>query len=78
MTESDQIPEVTTAANMTLALILSLSVCYHARLQKKRREYELGVVEKFTEPLHCPKQFRNDIELSVLSVCIIRIDAKYH
>ena len=37
---------------ITRALILSLSVCYHARLQE-RAEYEEGVVAQFMAPLDC-------------------------
>ena len=43
----------------TRALILSLSVCYHARLQD-RREYEENVVEQFKQPLTCD-QFHDEI-----------------
>ena len=45
------------------ALVLSLSVCYHARLQN-RAEYEEGVANCFTGPISLPNgahQFRNEI-----------------
>ncbi len=45
------------------ALVLSLSVCYHARLQD-RREYEYGVINSFTGPISLPngaEQFRDEI-----------------
>ena len=38
---------------ITRALILSLSVCYHARLQD-REEYEEAVVNQFRAPLALP------------------------
>ena len=40
-----------------------MSVCYHARLQK-REEYENVVVKCFTGPIHLPggvEQFRDEI-----------------
>jgi hypothetical protein len=49
---------------ITTALILAVSVCYHARLQKKRMEYEDRVCAKFVAPLALPggaAQFRNEI-----------------
>ncbi len=45
------------------ALVLALSVCYHARLEK-REDYEEGVVQKFTGPIrlsHGSQQFRDEI-----------------
>ncbi len=45
------------------ALILSLSVCYHARLQD-RQEYETGVIKKFKGPIELTdglSQFRDEI-----------------
>ena len=45
------------------ALILAVSVCYHARLQD-RKEYEHGVVKQFKAPLGVPgrtEQFCNEI-----------------
>lgn len=47
---------------LTRALILSVSVCYHARLQE-RGEYEKGVVKQFTAPLVVTgrEQFSNEI-----------------
>ena len=49
---------------ITRALILALSVCYHARLQE-RGDYEDDVVHQFTSPLNVPggvEQFRNEIK----------------
>ena len=49
---------------ITRALILALSVCYHARLQE-REEYVDGVVQQFKSPLGIPggaKQFCNEIK----------------
>ena len=43
--------------------MLSLSVCYHARL-KTRENYEDGVAEYFTDPIELvggPQQFRDEI-----------------
>ena len=48
---------------LTRSLLLSLSVCYHARLQD-RSDYETGVAAEFKSPLILPgraKQFRNEI-----------------
>lgn len=45
------------------ALVLSLSVCYHARLDN-REEYEEGVAEYFTGPIELvygSDQFRDEI-----------------
>ena len=45
------------------ALVLSLSLCYHARLES-RTEYETGVVNCFTGTIALPggaQQFRNEI-----------------
>ena len=53
--------------NVTTALILAVSVCYHARLQK-RTKYEEEVSAKFVLPLALPggaAQFRNEITWSV-------------
>lgn len=53
--------------NITSALILAVSVCYHARLQD-RTEYEEEVSEKFLPPLDLPGgavQFRNEVTWSV-------------
>ena len=50
------------------ALILSLSVCYHARLQD-RHEYETGVVKMFQSPIKLtdgPSQFRAEIRWYVV------------
>ena len=44
--------------------MLSLSVCYHARL-KNREEYEEGVAKLFTGPIDLAdgtQQFRNEIK----------------
>ena len=46
------------------ALVLSVSVCYHARLQKDRDDYETGVSQQFVNPLSLPggaERFRNEI-----------------
>ncbi len=45
------------------ALVLSLSLCYHARLEE-RGEYEEGVVARFAGPISLPggaQQFRDEI-----------------
>ena len=45
------------------ALVLSLSLCYHARLAK-RDKYEDGVTTCFTGPINLPggsQQFRDEI-----------------
>ena len=58
------VPEHQHPSNITTALILAVSVCYHARLQKKRTEYENRVCAKFVPPLALPggaAQFRNEI-----------------
>jgi hypothetical protein len=50
-------------SNITSALILAVSVCYHARLQE-RTEYEDRISAKFVAPLALPSgaaQFRNEI-----------------
>ena len=47
----------------TRALILAVSVCYHARLQD-RRDYEEGLTEQFVAPLTLPNgvdHFRDEI-----------------
>ena len=57
------VPEHQHPSNITTALILAVSVCYHARLQK-RAEYEDKVSAKFVAPLALPggaAQFRNEI-----------------
>ena len=56
-------PENQHPSNITSALILAVSVCYHARLQD-RKEYEERVSQKFVVPLALPggaAQFRNEI-----------------
>ena len=40
----------TVATDLTRSLILSLSVCYHARLSD-RKDYERKVAHEFTAPL---------------------------
>ncbi len=50
------------------ALVLSLSVCYHARLQD-RKEYEDGVINSFTDPISLPngaEQFRDEIRWYII------------
>ena len=57
------VPEHQHPSNITTALILAVSVCYHARLQK-RTKYEDRVCAKFVAPLALPggaAQFRNEI-----------------
>ena len=52
------------------ALVLSVSVCYHARLQK-REEYENVVVKCFTGPIHLPggvEQFRDEIRWYFMNI----------
>ena len=47
----------------TRALILAVSVCYHARLQD-RRDYEEGLTEHFVAPLTLPNgvdHFKDEI-----------------
>ena len=49
--------------DITWALVLSLSVCYHARLQN-RAEYEEVIAQEFTGALYLPRgseQFREEI-----------------
>lgn len=48
---------------ITRAIVLSLSICYHARLQN-REEFENGVVNYFTGAIRLPggsQQFRDEI-----------------
>lgn len=72
-------PRPQSTRRITRALILSLSVCYHARLQD-RTGYEKGVSKQFVNPLSLPggdKQFRDEIRWLVLSLvaskCLISI-----
>jgi hypothetical protein len=63
-------PQPQATKRITRALILSLSVCYHARLQD-RTGYEKGVSRQFVNPLSLhggDKQFRDEIRWSVLSL----------
>ena len=49
---------------LTRSLILSLSICYQARL-KSREDYEKGVAQKFSPPLELAgkaEQFRQEIQ----------------
>ena len=58
---------------LTRSLVLALSVCYHARLQE-RKEFELGVVKQFYDPLKLPGgviQFKTEIKKYVNYVCQI-------
>ena len=60
---------------ITRALILSLSVCYHARLQN-RTEYEEGVSQQFANPLSLPggdDRFRNEIKWLVVALGLCHI-----
>ena len=50
---------------ITRALILSLSVCYHARLQE-RAEFEEGVVAQFMAPIDCDSVVRFHDEIKWL------------
>ena len=53
--------------------MLSLSICYHARLQK-RRVYENGVAKHFTGPVRLPgssQQFRDEIRWYVYTLLIV-------
>ena len=55
---------MTPVDSITWSLIISLSVCYHARLQV-RDDYEREVVKQFRTPLNLPggvKQFRWEIK----------------
>lgn len=72
-------PQPQATKRITRALILSLSVCYHARLQD-RTGYEEEVAKQFENPLSLPggdKQFRDEIRWLVLSLvaskCLILI-----
>ena len=63
-------PQPQATKRITRALILSLSVCYHARLQDRAR-YEEGVSRQFVNPLSLPggdKQFRDEIRWLVYSL----------
>ena len=57
-------PQVQKQINdITRALVLSLSVCYHARLQE-RDDYEEIIAQEFTGTLCLPRgsaQFRDEI-----------------
>ena len=67
-------PQPQAIGKITRALILSLSVCYHARLQD-RDAYEDGVSEQFANPLSLPggdDQFRDEIRWSVLNKYFLR------
>ena len=58
-----QIIEHQHPSDMTCALILAVSVCYHSRLQD-REMYEKEVSSKFVPPLDLPgkeAQFTNEI-----------------
>lgn len=47
---------------MTRALVLAVSVCYHARLQE-REEFERLIVPQFIPPLKCNTvdQFKDEL-----------------
>ena len=54
--------------DITRALVLSLSVCYHARLQE-REEFEDEVTKSFTGLINLPggvQQFRDEIRWYVV------------
>ena len=68
-------PQPQAAKRITRALILSLSVCYHARLQD-RTGYEEGVARQFKNPLSLPggdKQFRDEIRWLVLLLVYFKV-----
>ena len=57
--------------NITRALVLALSVCYHARLQEREPYEEL--IAQFSDPVGLPgraKQFRNEIKWFVCASSI--------
>ena len=61
--EEDPDPGYISPGSITRALVLALSVCYHARLQD-RKDYEEGVVEHFIGPINLPggsQQFTDEI-----------------
>ena len=63
-------PKSQDIGNITRAVILSLSVCYHARL-RKRDAYEVGVSKQFVNPLSLPggdNRFRDEIRWLVLAM----------
>ena len=63
-----KVPQSQHPNDITSALILAVSVCYHSRLQK-RGDYERVVSSKFVPPLALPgkaAQFTNEITWSVL------------
>ena len=50
--------------NTTRAMVLAISVCYHARLQK-RTDYEEMIADMFHKPLYLPgkgEQLRKEIQ----------------
>jgi hypothetical protein len=58
--------------DITRALVLSLSVCYHARLQK-RDEYEEMIAQEFKGTLYLPggsEQFRDEIRWLVIRIML--------
>ena len=58
-----QVPKYKSPGPVARALVLALSVCYHARLQR-REDFENGVVGAFTGPITLPggaQQFRDEI-----------------
>ena len=68
-------PQPQATKRITRALILSLSVCYHARLQD-RTGYEEGVARQFKNPLSLPggdKQFRDEIRWLVLLLVYFKV-----
>ena len=61
-----ELPEEQHPSDITSALVLAVSVCYHARLSQgqHRTEYEEIVAAKFAAPIALPggaAQFRNEI-----------------
>ena len=61
--DEDQDTGYVSPGSITRALVLALSVCYHARLHD-REDYEEGVVDHFIGPIDLPggsEQFRDEI-----------------
>ena len=61
--DEDLDPGYVSPGSITRALVLALSVCYHARLQD-REDYEEGVVKHFIGPINLPggsEQFKDEI-----------------
>ena len=64
-------------SNIARALILAVSVCYHARLQD-REAYEVLMARQFQNPLHLPKgaeDFRDVIRWYNVYACTVTINS---